>query len=1827
MRIKCNFIFSTIFFLTIIKLIICSPTPIDLNQVYKSYLSDNSYSYLKLVIPETASNNTQFLLIEARRNVEQDFLDNVFSDPNLYISETETYPGPNKNTWSGNKFGDEIISINQYYVKPGAQFYIAVYCEFKCNYVLDAKLYNNYEMKEDKMYTITMVPDDVIKATFKSRKKFDELKVNCVSLKMKPFRIFLAKKDPSSSNTIRSNPIFINGYYFLIQKGDDNYKTEQEYEILIENKNYKQDLIFWITYDNEDTEISELSSIFGTASPNTGNCYYFNIDKQYANKNIIISTTLFNGNGYLKMGGWEKVKDMKIKKEDKNTYPIISDKSILLTQENFKSYGEIKNNNKKLYFCFIASEETSYTIRVYYQEHAEKAQRLNYLLPGIGTDDRLPSKTLTKYRLYYLEQDKDFKIELKVKSGSPNMYIYYSYEENDYMDKKRLDGMITNSTIIKSSKINYQKYEIRVDAYENKCLLQPMDNEKECQIFVVIECTTDKDCLYELFFDHIGSIITMKPKVIYSNVITEKEIDKYEIRITDENIKNIAVILSQNTGNTKLKLEKFISMRGDVVFEDSEEFNKNYLPNIIEIRSDVLKTNSLRGIFELEVIGISFSSYNLYYYPFDDDNSNKLDHKTISMPLIKGNIIQDYIKDNHYVKVYSYDNSNVGSKKSDLFIYLDKPSYSEMSLYVFKNLDDYSYENKKIKGSLFQSKYNNFVYISKNDPDYIVGNLYIMVFLKNNEDSSNVIYRKEGKGETPFLLAITDDTTPLTLIEGVEFMQTLTKQRVSQTFYYNHQNRNEDFSLSVSSSNNKIKLGVKIENKDHLYEKIINENYLLKIEKDDINNYCPSSKSCNIEIKIEVVNYYDLDFQVSLLCKSSQDTIVYLNKNGFIDKRKILNKEKQYFVVETIPSVGMDLRINAVFSHGRGHLYGRIIKDKTQIEKSLFPDQDNYDYMSDFLDNEEISLISIPYDEIKNNLPCKILLTVVGEFMYIGKTEGEYTLSVSNVVDDIFVNKNYRLIATKGEIKYYRFVVKGFKTRLSISMTNKEVDGFMYLNYATMNKEMNDFQWKSAGSYNEYIDISIEDPFFVSRKIYSLEGEYYLAVRTLKDTYFNLYISDLNSKIMTISEEFPGTCTCEKEGDYCYFRYENINSPEIAEVIEQELIFYFEFTYGTAEIFASLFENGNNGIIFQYLPNNYRRDYKSSYSNQYLRVKLNPGDKKYTLDSVLVLSTRCKSKSMFDFNVRPLIKSGEIIKDSEGIFYLSMNKDNVFFIQNTNKPIKLSLYSTYNYPIIYEAKALSGSAEVHSYINNEKVEDYDVNIIKGYKHLTQFSVAETDTLSYFDSITKDNSFRQNIFFEVRAIKDCLFSIFFHYSVDPLPLPMSKQVQGKLIDGKLYAYVELRQEYNEVFLNIDKMHSDSQYAVYAKTNIVNSLNFKMTFSYSSPTEYNYDLKATTNSYSPTLCIKINNLPKELFTADKKVITIFYIVAENDKSFNDKINMIVYPNVDHYKRILPQPKKYLYSSLTSKDLDQTVFTLKQQEAKDNLLIIEISTCKGNFGYELTNNLNKKSEIQDLLIGDKGKKLIVSQIEKNAEYYLSIYGLKEDEMIIGPKIGSSSDVDFLLYYYTTEENLFSFTDFDSTLTYIIKAPGNIILNVPVLEIVKDKKKLNKIEDLKMTVVISDNKYDFNYMGSICYLSKQVDIIESKKLYENYTINVNMNDNEIEVKNLDKNKNYYINVLVTNIKTGQLFTFDPVQLIPNKRISNNILIILLSIGIVVLIFVIFYFYRKYRIAKAIVNYESNDIKNMGTIPKSITELKKIQEEKNKQSKDKYNSLTEDSG
>ena len=1837
-------LFVLIFFLTLLSVISSDPMNFALNETIRGALPDKSYSYYKLELPELEISSSKFLLVEARRYIDQDILDNVFSNPNLFISTTEVYPSPDKNTWSSDRFGDEIISINEKHVKSGAIFYISIYCEFKCSYILDAKLYNNYQLKEDKIYTVSMIADDVLKGTFKSRKNFDRLKVNCISSKMKPFRIFLAKKDPSSTNTAPSSPIFTNGYYFLMKKGDPFYEVDQEYEILIENKEFKQDLLFWIHYDEEDIELSELSPLFGVASPEYGNCYSFNIDKQHQNKNIVISTTIFNGNGYIKIGGWEKVKEMKVKKEDKDTYPIISDKSILLTETDFKRYGDfIKDQSKDLHFCFIATDETSYLIKVYYQENTEKAQALNYLLPGVSSDDILPGKNVTKYRIVYFEENKDIKVELKVKSGSPKLYIYYSYEDTVYIDKNKLKTLIDtkDSNIAKVEQTYYRSYQIKINKYENPCSLRPYDSdEKECKIFAIIDCETDANCLYELLYDHVGDVIIMKPKVLYSNVVRDEEKDKYQIRITDDSIKNFAVILTQNTGNLKLIFDKYTSDSGQIDFEGTEQFNKNYMPNIIEIKAKDFPGNSIKGIFDIEVEGIFFSSYNIYYYTFDDDNTNKLDHKTISMPLIKGNIIQDYIKQDHYIKVYSYDNSNIGQDKTDLFIYLHESSWEDYTLYIFKDLNDYSYENGKVKGYVWASKYTNYIHIEKTDPNYIVGNLYIMVFLIKYVDKySEIVYRKDEDEGAPYLLVITDESTPLTLIEGVEFRQSLTVKRPYQTFLYNHRDIEDDFILSISIPYSKIKLGIKIGDKDYIYEKVINGNYYLKVDSEQILEYCPSSKSCNIEFRVDATNLYDLDLQITLLCKSSQNSIVYLTKNGQIEKRTISNYEKQYFVIEANPSPQMPLSIITVFTYGKGDLFAKKAKKNEIVEQNIFPNEEDYEYCSDLNFNEEISILTIPYEDIKDEIPCRILLTVKGKFKYLGRAQGEYSISISNVVDDIFPNKNYRLLALKGNIKYYRFTIKGQKKRLSISMTNKEVDSYMYLNYATLNKNMNDFQWKSQGSYNEYIDITVNDPFFVSRKIYSLEGDYYLAIRSVKDTYFNLFISDSDVKIMTITEDFPGTCMCDKEGELCYFRYENINSPYISQVIDQEMVFYFDFTYGSAEIYALLYPSGNNGIILQNLPTQFKTDFKSLYSNDYLKIHLSPDNKKYTLDSVIILATKCKSKALFDFNVRPIIRSGEIIKRSEGIFYLDMDKDNVFFISKiTEKPIKLAFYSTVNNDITFEARAMAGSAQIHCYVNNDESEVWDDDAggerIRGIKHLSEFSVDKGDAHAHFDSITKENSFRQNLYFEINAKTDFLFSIFLHYSNEILAIPMSKQIQGQFSNDEFYAYIELLPEYEQIIFTLDKMHSYSQYSIFAKTSVVDSLNFKTMMSYSSPSKNNFDLKATTNSLTNSVSMKFKSLPKENYELGKKVIVVLLIVPENSESVKDKLNMIAYPNVEHYEIIYPQPNKYIYSSLSSKRVDKTVFKFKQLEKEQDLLVVEISACQGDFWYQLTQNLakqpriHKSTEQDSYLIEGKGKKIVITKIENNIEYYLYVFGIKEDEMLFG-NINNTTDIDFLLYYYTTNRNDFDESNQNSKITYELKDAGNIVLKLPNLENINSKNNKIKLDDLTVSLVLTENSHEFEYMDSICYLSKKIEIIESQNLYKNYSININKKKNEIEINKLDTNKNYYLNVLITNKKTGQIYALDPLQIMPNKGIvsQKRTVIIVLVIGIVILFFVIFYFYRKYRIATAIVNYEKNDIKNMGSIPKSITELKKMQEEKNKQAKEKYNSLTEDSG
>jgi len=159
----------------------------------------------------------------------------------------------------------------------------------------------------------------------------------------------------------------------------------------------------------------------------------------------------------------------------------------------------------------------------------------------------------------------------------------------------------------------------------------------------------------------------MKPKQTYTNVISELEEDFYKITITDPSIKNFAVVLMQNTGQTLLRCDYYITERNTFDLNEEKQ-NKNFLPNLIKISTKLFNTENLLGTFTIKVKGLTYGSYSLYYYTYnEEENMEQLDQDKISMKLDKGKIIRDIFIDNHRFKVYLYDSSTNGNK-TDLYI-------------------------------------------------------------------------------------------------------------------------------------------------------------------------------------------------------------------------------------------------------------------------------------------------------------------------------------------------------------------------------------------------------------------------------------------------------------------------------------------------------------------------------------------------------------------------------------------------------------------------------------------------------------------------------------------------------------------------------------------------------------------------------------------------------------------------------------------------------------------------------------------------------------------------------------------------------------------------------------------------------------------------------------------------------------------------------------------------------------------------------------------------------------------------------------------------------
>ena len=417
--------------------------------------------------------------------------------------------------------------------------------------------------------------------------------------------------------------------------------------------------------------------------------------------------------------------------------------------------------------------------------------------------------------------------------------------------------------------------------------------------------------------------------------------------------------------------------------------------------------------------------------------------------------------------------------------------------------------------------------------------------------------------------------------------------------------------------------------------------------------------------------------------------------------------------------------------------------------------------------------------------------------------------------------------------------------------------------------------------------------------------------------------------------------------------------------------------------------------------------------------------------------------------------------------------------------------------------------------------------------------------------------------------------------------------------------------------------------------------------SKPSRYNYDVQGITNPLTSSLALRVRNVPKNM--RNKDYMTIVLINIESAYYANDKkVKINASPIMNNISRMKPEQKKYYFSEISNlrSIKEKAVYTLKNKEKENDLMIIEISSCKGDFLYALTDfppldNDNyhylKEKSVPSEIYSSNGKKIITVRNLQVKEYFLILFAANEEnfDIILDNKNISNnnnnvnnrkySEIDVLFYYYTINEKNFNYLVTQDSLKF--ESPDDfysIILFLPETKRRDIFGRENKEQNMNYFFIITDEKRHFDYMESTCYLTK----LQQKNNNDKYKLEIIFDEkNKIfKIKGLEGGKEYYMNILAKNKNTGEVITYKPVKVVSSvaSRRLKAFLIVFLVIIFIVFLYMAFTVYRKYRIKKIELNYvEDQNRMSPKNQNKKIGKLKNINLDFVKK---KYNQLGEDS-
>ena len=986
------------------------------------------------------------------------------------------------------------------------------------------------------------------------------------------------------------------------------------------------------------------------------------------------------------------------------------------------------------------------------------------------------------------------------------------------------------------------------------------------------------------------------------------------------------------------------------------------------------------------------------------------------------------------------------------------------------------------------------------------------------------------------------------------------------------------------------------------------------------------------QIQAGEYQYYILDF----------NPMEYDNKNnlGNILMRYRGGKAELYmkfYTYDAEPEITNFPKENNYDYIGESTFAGKILHlDKDLYEKCI----SGYNDINKGEDNGNTNNNTLNLNYNQNQVNCRFFLTVKGtELSFFKGTRIEYSLFYSHAVLEIGQGVPYTTSITAGEINYYKFSFDANTKGIYITLYSISGDADIYVNYGNDLPSFNNYIWRSSQSQIDSIFIDLNDNFFVDNKKTSLEGLYTIMVYGYTNSTYTLTVSQGLHKISQLVPGTPSICKVDEDNKekICYFRVENFaNSKKILEedagglsnviqksvdVVDKDvhIVFSTKFIYGEGNMFVKLFKQSLSDINLEDFPNEKNHDYtneinqsdennsenkNNNIKRNFLKIDIEKDDPKLSAYSMLLLTVKCKDNCLFEIN------SAKIEYDTKFQF-IDVGRENLFYINTQKQPLLLSFLYKNEEIINYEFYSYTGNAEIRIFCNETYEDPKNNKTGFEYNHIANFKIRKNEPYyNYFSIVNKkkkDISGTKEVLMQITAEKsyhDLGFYVKLNYENEWTKIEnMGKVVTYQLNSNAFNGYIDIFDEYENIILSIKSDDPKLTANVYVTINEIEpfSPNKKHEFNY--PTNQSYTYSGKTNYITSTVSIKIDTAKS---AKSKNNFRVFYRVeltgelSNRNSNLAKTIGVLVVPLVKNFQRVDTTPYTIYYNRQNAKSEMKSIYDLKKVDNNDDIFVIEISACKGQFDADLMdqiNYFNDEKEGKKLKLDKKyqqGRLVLTGNNLKNENYYLGVRGVYDNENNNNEKddtnnpMSQSNEVEYLLYYFSTTKKNYVSSDVESYINPIYLKNGDVKLEISQMKIKSLSGKLDQIQkmDLIYQVFISTDIKDFSYMSSLCYLSKMKNSTEGFKTY--------LKDNEIYVSGLKSSTKYFMNIIIRNPISGELITLTP-TIVETKKMNFPLIFIIIPLIIIIILIIVIYYYRKeFLVTKAVLNYEQNDIKNM---------------------------------